>query len=257
MNELKKEVTELLVSKKDEKDKLWSLLRAISRFSESLDVLLEHSFIRLSDDIQTKLRSEFSSALDLVEKHSSELLAEEIQDVQNKIAELGISFSTFKQKKPKNGKDGKAGRDGIDGKDGVNGKDGLHGTDGKDGRNGTDGKNGSPDTALEVRDKLASLKGDERLDISAIKNGDRMILGGMRGGSGAGAETVEETPIGAINGSNKTFTLPTLPRIGTVKLYLNGIRQKSGGDYTISSYTITMLIAPSGSDTLLADYEQA
>lgn len=47
--------------------------------------------------------------------------------------------------------------------------------DGKDGRDGESivgppGKDGSPDTPQQVRDKLASLKGNERLDASAIKN---------------------------------------------------------------------------------------
>lgn len=33
-----------------------------------------------------------------------------------------------------------------------------------------DGKDGSPDTPYEIRDKLASLRGNERLDAKAIKN---------------------------------------------------------------------------------------
>lgn len=49
---------------------------------------------------------------------------------------------------------------GIDGKDG---KDGV-GVDGKD------GKDGSPDTAEQVRDKLETLEGEDRLDASSIKN---------------------------------------------------------------------------------------
>jgi hypothetical protein len=66
----------------------------------------------------------------------------------------------------------------------------------------------------------------------------------------------EETPSGTINGSNTTFTLANTPTSGTVKLYLNGVRQKSGAgnDYTISTNTITMATAPVSGDVLLVDY---
>lgn len=66
----------------------------------------------------------------------------------------------------------------------------------------------------------------------------------------------EETPSGTINGSNTTFTLANTPTTGTVRLYLNGIRLRSGSgnDYTISTATITMATAPATGDILLADY---
>jgi hypothetical protein len=66
----------------------------------------------------------------------------------------------------------------------------------------------------------------------------------------------EETPSGTINGSNVTFTLAVTPTTGTLKLYLNGVRQKSGAgnDYTISTNTITMTTAPISGDVLIADY---
>lgn len=66
----------------------------------------------------------------------------------------------------------------------------------------------------------------------------------------------EETPSGSINGSNTTFTLANTPTAGTVKLYLNGVRQKSGAgnDYTITTNTITMTTAPVSGDVLLVDY---
>lgn len=66
----------------------------------------------------------------------------------------------------------------------------------------------------------------------------------------------EETPSGSINGSNTSFTLANTPTAGTLKLYLNGIRLKSGAgnDYTISTNTITMTTAPISGDVLIADY---
>lgn len=66
----------------------------------------------------------------------------------------------------------------------------------------------------------------------------------------------EETPSGTINGSNTTFTLANTPTAGTVKLYLNGVRQKSGAgnDYTITTNTITMTTAPVSGDVMIVDY---
>lgn len=95
-----------------------------------------------------------------------------------------------------NGKDGRNGVDGKDGKDGARGLRGLPGKDGKDGKNGRDGidgKDGSPDTKYEIRDKLASLRGNERLDAKAIKNLAREVgsvtFTGMGGGT---SQTVTE-----------------------------------------------------------------
>jgi len=63
---------------------------------------------------------------------------------------------------------------------------------------------------------------------------------------------------GTLNGTNPTFTLPSNPSTGTVTLYVNGIRQKSGSgnDYTISGSTITFEAGniPLSGDVLTADY---
>lgn len=69
----------------------------------------------------------------------------------------------------KGGKDGKHGTAGLNGKNGKNGIDGEDGLNGENGLNGKDGKDGSPDKPGEIRDKLQTLKKDERLDVSAIK----------------------------------------------------------------------------------------
>lgn len=66
----------------------------------------------------------------------------------------------------------------------------------------------------------------------------------------------EEVPTGTINGSNTAFTLANTPVAGSVVLYLNGIRLRSGAgnDYTISGANITMLYAPATGDVLIATY---
>ena len=112
------------------------------------------------------------------------------------VKEIKKEVTPVKGKDYFDGKDGKNGRDGKDGKDGARGLRGLSGKDGKDGRNGKDGKDGkdgSPDTPYEIRDKLSSLKGNERLDAKAIKNLAKemgsVTFTGMGGGT---SQTVTE-----------------------------------------------------------------
>lgn len=64
---------------------------------------------------------------------------------------------------------------GPQGEKGERGISGENGRDGKDGKEGTKGKDGSPDTAKQVRDKLETLKGEERLDISSIKGMSELL----------------------------------------------------------------------------------
>lgn len=66
----------------------------------------------------------------------------------------------------------------------------------------------------------------------------------------------EETPSGTINGSNVTFTLANTPTAGTLKLYMNGVRLKSGAgnDYTLSTNIISFTTAPISGDVIIADY---
>lgn len=70
---------------------------------------------------------------------------------------------------------------------------------------------------------------------------------------------VDEAPSGSVNGSNVTFTLANTPLENgstepSVDLYLNGLYQTPGVDYTISGVTITMTIAPVVGQTLRASY---
>ena len=72
--------------------------------------------------------------------------------------------------------------------------------------------------------------------------------------------TDNETPTGDLDGVDVTYTLAVAPSpAGSLHLYLNGIRQKSGGgnDYTLSGSTITFAVAPVATDVILADYRTA
>lgn len=62
-------------------------------------------------------------------------------------------------------------------------------------------------------------------------------------------------PSGSINGSNRTFTLPSAP-VNFLQLFLNGVLQlPNGTNYSITGSTITMNSAPHSGDQLFAVYQ--
>jgi hypothetical protein len=66
-----------------------------------------------------------------------------------------------------------------------------------------------------------------------------------------------EAPSGTIDGSNATFTLAHAPNpVDSLKLYVNGIRQRLTTDYSLSSTTITYTSGakPQTGDNHVADY---
>jgi hypothetical protein len=65
---------------------------------------------------------------------------------------------------------------------------------------------------------------------------------------------VGETPSGTLNGSNKAFTLAHSPLTGKDAVYLNGVLQVRGTDYTISGSTITFTAAPFSGDLIRVIY---
>lgn len=76
------------------------------------------------------------------------------------------------------------------------------------------------------------------------------LASGGGGGGGSGDVSLSdmvasETPSGAVNGINVTYTLGNTPA-GFIHVYLDGLLQEEGGgnDYTISGATITMVSAP-------------
>lgn len=119
--------------------------------------------ITLSEDkMNSKIDSQneiISSIKKLLEENSSELLstASELEQIKSIVSDLNNSnFSSEIE-------DIKARIDAIKYIKGEPGKDGADGID------GMDGQDGSPDTPEQIKEKLESLKGDARLDKSAIK----------------------------------------------------------------------------------------
>ena len=68
----------------------------------------------------------------------------------------------------------------------------------------------------------------------------------------------EEVPVGTIDGVNKVFVIANIPKAGSVKVYLNGIRLRSGAenDYVLEDKNITFVDAPQVNDSLFVDYRK-
>lgn len=55
----------------------------------------------------------------------------------------------------------------------------------------------------------------------------------------------QETPTGLVNGSNTVYLIPSVPHSNkAVMVFINGLMQRQGIEYTISGSTITMTQAP-------------
>lgn len=70
----------------------------------------------------------------------------------------------------------------------------------------------------------------------------------------SGNFVTRETPAGAINGANVSFTTAFTPTVGTETIYLNGLVQNLTVDYTITGSTITYAAAPIAGDVLRISY---
>jgi hypothetical protein len=81
---------------------------------------------------------------------------------------------------------------------------------------------------------------------------------GVVSGMSEGNFVTNVVPSGTVNGSNVTFTLPSTPTAGSVRLYdAILLRPGAGNDYTLSGATITMAVAPLTGEELRANYRIA
>ena len=105
--------------------------------------------------------------------------------------------------------------------------------------------------AIIITHSFVSTKpdsGDTTVVNASNWNDDHVI-------TGLPTKVFSETPSGTINGSNPTFTLLNAPITGSEQIYINGLRMKIVDDYTLSTNTITFVVAPVSGDRLMADYE--
>ena len=64
----------------------------------------------------------------------------------------------------------------------------------------------------------------------------------------------DETPSGAVNGSNPTFTTANAPVAGTLIVYEGGARKLLTTDFTLSGSTITFTYNPPDGSYVRVDY---
>ena len=72
----------------------------------------------------------------------------------------------------------------------------------------------------------------------------------------SGSFVFGETPSGAVNGSNATFTTAQNFVAESVQVFINGVSQTTGVDYTTSgSTTITLNVSPVSGDYIRVNYK--
>ena len=93
---------------------------------------------------------------------------------------------------------------------------------------------------------LSPLTGTDELTAA-----EETLIANLQAGTFA-----NETPSGAVNGSNTTFTLAATPSpAGSLNFYINGQMQSaSGEDYTLTNNSISVNISPEAGDVLRAFY---
>lgn len=66
----------------------------------------------------------------------------------------------------------------------------------------------------------------------------------------------QETPIGAIDGVNLKYVLNLTPVAGSLYVYLNGLLQQAGPDYTLTGNIVTFVTAPNVGDSVRMSYRR-
>jgi hypothetical protein len=83
---------------------------------------------------------------------------------------------------------------------------------------------------------------------------------GPQGPPGTGTAAIQvwgETPVGAINGTNLSYTTANAYSAGLLAVYLNGLRMRRTADYTeTGSQSFQFVNAPLSGDSLSVDYIQ-
>lgn len=259
---LQQDISEIL--KKKPEDQLWLLLRLLQRYDEFLSSSL--------DEDKKETRKIISDHITRVRTELEQKVTELKKEIENGVSLLG-KLSMVKGEKGDRGEQGDKGESGksIIGLQGKQGERGEAGVDGERGEQGLPGLQGVPgrdgkdaDETLIIGKVLSQLNIAEEIkkamtglveDIETIKNKITSLQYRRVGGGGSSNMAFNETPSGAINDSNTSFTVLFSPNpADSVRVYLNGVRQSLTTDYTFSGKTITFLTAPPTGSILLVDY---
>jgi len=197
-------------------------------------------------------------------------LIENIQSFKTKI-ENEVRDKTISIENKVNNLKLKKGDKGDRGDDGKTPKKGIDYFDGEDGKNASEIdiqkvtdqiENDLPKLGERIRDGLELLKGNNRLDYTAIKGLEELIkeliskikptsyIGGLSSGGGRIVKSYDLS--GSLNGVSKTFTLPSFWRVISIlpSSYPNSLRETIDWTSNASAMSITFTDEIEASTTL-------
>ena len=218
----------------------------------------------LAMDIAEKMINEklieFQKKTDLLVNNSIKELQKEVSEFANELipslkGAKGDSIRGVQGFKGDKGDRGDKGGTGNPGINGVDGKSGIDGSPGADGKDGINGKDGSPDTPIQIADKLNTL--EEKVEWKVIKgltkmfaNLSREIRGKKQVGGGGMGNVVRF----AFNGDGTTtaFTLSAEVAGGgsAIIAHLNGQYIHQTTQFNVSSRTLTTTFTMTNTDIL-------
>lgn len=113
-----------------------------------------------------------------------------------------------------------------------------------------------------IKVQINYVTGEVQLVDVQVSKGGGSSGGGFINPSGGNTNSFEatvdsgvETVTGLVNGSNKLYTTQTNYVAGLLRVFVNGVLQEPTTDYTeTTDNSFTMVVAPSGSDVVLASY---
>ena len=112
---------------------------------------------------------------------------------------------------------------------------------------------GNPDVTYTAGDEVALIKLGTKWWVAGRINGAPSLPPSVLSDS-----IYNETPGGLINGTNTVFSTAYAYITGTLRVFVNGLRQEMTTDFTeTTGTTFTFVLAPTTSSRLIIDYTRA
>ena len=170
-------------------EKKLSRLARVKRLEKNIVVSTAQELDKIDNSLEELTQQHQNIGVILGELEGTKADKSEVSQIYSDLEEKIANTKTIKGEKGDKGEQGISGKDGLNGKDGKNGLNGLDGKNGADGKDGKDGLNpvvdyvkvsreidekllDVKDNPDEIRNKLELLKGEDRLDKSAIRGLD-------------------------------------------------------------------------------------
>jgi hypothetical protein len=235
------------------KQKLTAIDEAVTmnELKKAVEAMLQFS-VKLQNKTETELQSiktAVDSAVSRIEalaKDEADDAKEDLQESCDKMMndmllqhEAMLAEAQAKIDGVRDGEDGEDGEIGPVGPQGPKGEKGDKGDRGEKGESGKDGKNGMPAPSRGIQLKINGVKQGMVAELNIVGSGVAITsVNGLptvtiTGGSGA---TAVETPTGAVNGSNASYTVANTP----LYIIVDGISKFETLHYTYLAGTITV-----------------